>query len=176
MANEWLIGAVIVILLFGFVVFFGAPYVPSKRRELKRAFTQLYPLGTDDTLVDLGAGDGIVLRMAARRGARAIGYELNPILVLLAKLLSRHDDEVSVRLGNMWKVQLPKETTVVYVFGDGRDIKKLFMRVSKEATRLGKPIKIISYGFDLPGITPEKTVGAHHLYTLKPLQSRKGTV
>ena len=87
----------IVVLLFGFVVFRGAPYVPSKRRDIKRAFEELYPLDDSDTLVDIGSGDGVVLRMAAKRGAHAVGYELNPILVLVSRWLSRKYTTVTIR-------------------------------------------------------------------------------
>ena len=50
----WLLFAIVVI--FGFVVCRGAPYVPSRKRELAVAFDQLYPLGSKDVLVDIGAG------------------------------------------------------------------------------------------------------------------------
>ena len=74
-----------VVLLFGFVAFTGAPYVPSRRRDLQKAFDELYRLKKTDVLVDIGSGDGIVLREASRRGARAIGYELQPLLVLISR-------------------------------------------------------------------------------------------
>ena len=87
-----------VVLLFGFVAFTGAPYVPSRRRDLQKAFDELYRLKKTDMLVDIGSGDGVVLREASRRGARAIGYELQPLLVLISRWLSRHDEKVSVRV------------------------------------------------------------------------------
>lgn len=167
----WLIGALI--LLFGFVVFWGAPYVPSKKRDINEALSELYALGKKDVLLDIGSGDGIVLRMASRRGARAIGYELNPVLVLLSRFLSRNDKKVSVQLANFWHVPFPSDVTVVYTFGESRDIKKMASRVAREAERLGRPIFFISYAFAVPGDTPVKTAGAYFLYTYKPLQIKK---
>ncbi len=40
----------------------------------------LAELRSGERLVDLGSGDGRVLLSAARRGARAVGYELDPDL------------------------------------------------------------------------------------------------
>lgn len=156
------------VLAIGFVVFFGAPYVPSKRRELERAFDELYPIGKDDVLVDVGSGDGIVLREAAKRGARAVGYELNPIFVALSRWLSRRFAGISVRLGNMWQVIFPPETTVVYAFVVSRDSVKLARKMQKETTHLGRPLMLVTYGADLPGIEPKRRLGAHTLYVFTP--------
>jgi len=161
---------VLIVLLFGFVVFFGAPYVPSKKGETERAFDELYPLGPTDTLVDIGSGDGIVLRLAAKRGAKAVGYEINPVLVVISRWLSRSNLKVTVFFASFWRAELPAETTVVYVFGDSRDIKKMAGKVQDTASRLGRPLSFISYAIAVPEMTPVKQVGAHYLYTIEPLQ------
>lgn len=167
----WLAGAVI--LMFGFVVFKGAPYVPSKKRELIEAFDELYHVDASDVLVDIGSGDGIVLREAAKRGARAIGYELNPILVVISRWLSRNDPRVTVYLADYWRTTFPLETTVVYTFGESRDIIKMAQKVAREAERLGRPLVFISYGFAVPGQTPAKKIGAYFLYQYTPLQIKR---
>src|SRR5690606_4006505 len=97
-------------------VFFGAPYLPSHHNETKQAFEELYPLSKSDVLVDIGSGDGIILRLAAERGARAVGYELNPALVVLSRFLSRKYQGVKVVTANFWFSHLPKDATVVYAF------------------------------------------------------------
>ena len=163
----WLLFAIVVI--FGFVVFRGAPYVPSRKRELAVAFDQLYPLGSNDVLVDIGSGDGIVLREAAKRGAKAVGYELNFILVGITRWLSRGNPLVQVRLVDFWLTRLPSEVTVVYVFGESRDIEKMAQKVVDEATRLNKKIAFISYGFAVPNKKPVKKTGAYYLYEFAPL-------
>ncbi|MDB5168066.1 MAG: hypothetical protein JWO55_324 [Candidatus Saccharibacteria bacterium] len=164
----WLLAAVVVI--FGFVVFRGAPYVPSRKKELIAAFDELYPLSEKDVLVDIGSGDGIVLREAAKRHARAIGYELNPLLVIISRFLSRRQPLVETYLADFWFVSLPPETTVVYVFGESRDITKMVNKVADEAQRLKKPLAFISYGFAVPNLMPVKKTGAYYLYQLSPLQ------
>lgn len=163
----------LIVLLFGFVVFKGAPYVPSKKRELRAAFRELYPLNKTDVLVDIGSGDGIVLREAAQCGARAIGYELNPLLVLISKWLSRRDGTVDIIMADFWKARLPKDTTVVYTFGESRDIGKMARFVAQEASRLDKPLFLISYGFAVPHQPPYKTYQAYYLYHFAPLHTKK---
>lgn len=157
--------AAVLAILFGFVVFFGAPYVPSKRRELERALDELYPVGKDDVLIDVGSGDGVVLREAAKRGAKAVGYELNPIFVAISWWLSRKYPGVQVRLGNMWQVKFPQGTTVVYAFAVSRDSAKLARKMQAEAARLGRPLLLLTYGLPtLAGQEPERRLGAHALY------------
>ncbi len=164
----WLLAAIV--LLFGFVVFFGAPYVPSKKKDVKRAFSELYPLSPSDTLVDIGSGDGLVLRQAAEKGAHAVGYELNPVLVYISRFLSRNYPLVITHLANFWKVQLPTETTVVYTFGDSRDIARMAEKVTKSASELNRPLYFISYAVIVPGREPIKQIGPHYLYRIEPLQ------
>lgn len=164
----WLIAAVI--LLFGFVVFRGAPYVPSHRKEVERAFDTLYVVGESDVVVDVGSGDGIILRLARQRGARAVGYELNPALVLIARLLSWRDENVRVALRDFWLTPLPDETTLVYGFCVSRDMKKMTNKMQHEANRLQRPLHYIGYGSTLQGVTVERSLGAHHLYMFVPLQ------
>jgi SAM-dependent methyltransferase len=167
----WLFAAVV--LLFGFVVFRGAPYVPSHRKDVAKAFGQLYEVGEKDIVVDVGSGDGIILRMAARRGARAVGYELNPALVMISRFLSRRNKKITVHLSDFWFVKLPAETTLVYVFAVERDVKKLAAKFQAEADRLGRPFHVISYGSELPSPPQLKTIGAHHLYIFRPLHEVK---
>lgn len=118
-----------------------------------------------------------MLREASKRGAHAIGYEIHPVLVAIAKLLSRNDDKVMVVLANFSRtVEMPANTTVVYTFGDGRDIAKMYRKVQQEATRIGRELSFISYAFEVPGVKLHKSIGAHHLYKVKPLQSTTETV
>lgn len=140
---------------------------------MRRAFRLLYPLNTKDVLIDLGSGDGLVLREAAKRGAKAIGYELNPVLTWIARWLSRGNKNITVHIANMWRIAFPRDTTVVYAFVVSRDVRKVAKKIQLETDRLGKPLKFISYGCELPGKTPIKTNGAHFLYDFIPLQKTK---
>lgn len=167
----WVFAAIV--LAFGFVVFWGAPYVPSKRKELKAAFDELYPLKKSDVVVDIGSGDGVVLREAALHGAGAIGYELNPLLVAITRLASRREPKVQAHVANFWNIHLPEETTVIYIFAVSRDIGKLGEKIAEEATALNKKLTVITYGSQIPGRKALRVLGAHSLYEFAPLQATK---
>lgn len=159
----WIIAGIA--LLFGFVVFWGAPYVPTRRQQVKQAFDELYKVKPGDVVVDVGSGDGVLLRAAVRRGAKAVGYELNPLLVLVTKLLSKKEAfNMRVVCANFWKQTLPPETTLVYTFLDKRDIEKMELFMIRQARGRQRPLHLISYGFRLPNTVEVKRVGPLFLY------------
>lgn len=168
--------AFIVVLMFGLVVFSGSPYVPSRKKYLKTALTDLYPIDTNDLLVDIGSGDGIVLREAAKLGAHAVGYEINPILVFISRFLSINQNLIDVRFANFWQAQIPNNTTLIYVFSATRDIEKITKKIQEETNRIGHKICAISYGTKFCGVEHLKDVEAYHLYIFNPLQSSKAQV
>lgn len=172
----WILVAGIIVVFLGFAVFFGAPYVPSRKKYIKRAFTRLYPVTAKDVVVDIGSGDGVVLRVASGLGARAIGYEIHPLLILISRWLSAGDRKVSIKLANFWHAPLPAETTLVYIFSVSRDSKKLIRKIQQESNRLDKELFLMTYASPLPGLTAEKTLDAYHLYRFAPLQAPKAQV
>ena len=161
---KWCILAIV--LLFAATALTGAPYVPSRRRELKLLFKNLYKIGPKDFLVDLGSGDGVVLKAAGEQGASGLGIELNPFLVAIAKIRLCKYKNLAVRCGNLFKLEFPKETTVVYIFGDGRDIEKMFSVVQNQADKLKKDLFIISHGFKSSHRKPIKKYRAYFLYKI----------
>jgi hypothetical protein len=166
----YIIGTVAV--LIGISAFFGAPYVPSHRKDVKRLFDDLAPVGEGDVVLDIGSGDGLVLREASRRGARAVGYEIHPLFVAISKLASLGDARVQVKWTNAWTAPFPKGVTLIYAFAVGRDGAKLAKKVQKEAHALNRPLTLVCYGNALPKRTPVRTAGAYHLYVFEPLHLR----
>lgn len=61
------------------------PFVVTPARAVERMLA-MAQVGPDDTLIDLGSGDGrIVIQAAKRHGARALGIEMDPALVALSR-------------------------------------------------------------------------------------------
>ncbi|HET8689975.1 MAG TPA: hypothetical protein VFL81_00880 [Candidatus Saccharimonadales bacterium] len=161
----WLL-AILFILTFG-VVFFGAPYVPTKQKDVERLFELVDFDG--GRLVDFGAGDGRLMLAAAKRGIESSGWELSPVIWLIAWLrLRRYRREAQLHFGSFWRARLPDDTTAVFTFLVGHQMKKLERLVEKEAGRLNRPIRLISYGFDLADRTPEKQQDALIVYRFEP--------
>lgn len=169
--NGFIWGLTAIALLFGFVVFFGSPYVRTLRSDRKRVFDELYKLSPDDLVVDLGSGDGVILREISARGARAYGIELNPALVVISRLLSRRDNRVKIVLGNLRTTVFPDDTTLVYAFINTAHAEAVGRIIQRESVRIGRELYVVSYGANIPKLKIEKKKGAYTLYrtTLRPV-------
>lgn len=153
--------------LFVFVVgggaLFGAPYLPTRRRQIE-ALIKLTKPTAKDLFVDLGCGDGRLLKAMAKCGARAVGYEVNPFWVLVAKLRTWPERRlVKVVWANMWGQRIPTDATIIYVFL----IRGWMERLEKKLTREAKGKVAVSYGFKLPGLSARKTLDGLHVYDIK---------
>lgn len=149
------------VLVFGLVVFVGAPYLPTLKSDREAVFT-LLELRAGQHLLELGSGDGRVLLEAARRGIRATGYELNPILVLWSKFITRHHRElVTVKWGNYWLVKWP-EADAIYVFLLQKYMPKLDKKIVRNYP--GKNVKLVSLAFKITSKKPIKQLGSLYLY------------
>jgi SAM-dependent methyltransferase len=81
------ISFVVLVLYFVFADGRGVPWVPTSM-NLVHTMLRMAEVGSGDLVYDLGCGDGRVLVAAARRyGARAVGYEINPLRYLWCQLL-----------------------------------------------------------------------------------------
>lgn len=159
----WFVGAAIAAFLL--VVLRGAPYVPTHKPAVEHALDML-DLPKGSTILDLGSGDGVVLKAAAQRGYNAIGYEINPILCVISYLRCwKYRGQVSVRWRDFWLAGMPKDVDAVFVFLAGPYLHKLHKKLSREHTR---PLKVVSYGFLIPDAgEPVKSANALHLYRYK---------
>lgn len=158
-----------VVFLFGFVVLFGAPYVPTFSRQANAAI-DLMDLKEGETLVELGSGDGAVLLVAARRGIRGIGYELNPLLVVISRLRCwRYRHMVQIHCRNFWHSPLPT-CDGVYVFLLDRFMTRLDAKIEHEAKR---PVKLVSYAYQVPGSKPVRKNAGMFLYAYPAASSKK---
>lgn len=155
-----LLSIVIAVLLicFGGVLLFGAPYLPSLTPQVKAAL-ELSELKKGDRLLELGCGDGKVLLAAARAGAVATGYELNPILALIAWARTRkYRKQVKVVWGDFWRADWPV-TDVIFVFLLPKYMAKLDTKIVQTSS---KPVRLVSFAFQIKDCKPTKVL--HDVY------------
>ncbi|HEU5004867.1 MAG TPA: hypothetical protein VFT49_02145 [Candidatus Saccharimonadales bacterium] len=158
----------IVMVGFGIVVFFGAPYLPTLQSQRQTAL-KLLDLKPGQTLYDLGCGDGRMLKTAAQAGLYAVGYELNPVLVAVAKIINwPYRKQVRVVWGNYWSTDISKADGIFIFLLD-----KYMTKFDKKVKNLNKPIKVASYTFEIPGKEPVKKQNAVFLYSYEPIASSK---
>jgi 16S rRNA A1518/A1519 N6-dimethyltransferase RsmA/KsgA/DIM1 with predicted DNA glycosylase/AP lyase activity len=154
----WIVVAIVA--SFSFVLLFGAPYLPTLHKQAEAAF-KLLDLQPGNTLIELGCGDGKLLRMAAKKGYRAVGYELNPILYLVAVLSTlKYRGSVRVKYGNFWNSRLPK-AEAIFVFLLPKYMEKLDKFIVQQ---YGKNIKLVSFAFEIPTKRPSATKDGVFLY------------
>lgn len=152
---------ILVILLFGYVVFFGAPYVPTLGKQTQTAL-DLLDLKPGQTLLELGCGDGKVMIAAAKQGIHVVGYELNPILAAIAWLRTRRfGSNVQVVWGNYWHKDWPL-TDGIFVFLLDKYMTRLDNLVIQKYQ--GKKIKLVSFAFEISDKKPVKKRDGLFLY------------
>lgn len=161
---EYLLGfGLIVGGLFGFVVAFGAPYLPTLSQQQAVALDML-DMKPGQTLLELGCGDGKVALAAARRGWNVVGYELNPVLALVAWLRTwRYRRQVRIVLGNFWVKRWPMADGI-FVFLLDRYMVKLDKKIIQEYSQ---PVKLVSFAFQVPGRKPLRQKQGLYLYWYK---------
>ncbi|MBI4021898.1 MAG: hypothetical protein HY372_00930 [Candidatus Andersenbacteria bacterium] len=159
----------------------GAPYVPTYRRALIAAF-DFIQLGPGDALVDLGAGDGKVVRLAAQRGASAIGFELSPIMWVIAVLWSLRYPHARVYLRNFYRQSLQQtlmplsrrsnQRTILFTFLMPQNMERVRRYLASQSVQAAR--YFLSYMFPLPNTEPVKIIrvprcGPVYIYDLRPL-------
>jgi SAM-dependent methyltransferase len=122
-------------------------YTSTARVKIRTAL-EAVTMKPGELLVDIGCGDGRVLRMARKLyGVRCLGFEINPIAFVKAKLLTAGRRGIEVRYCNFWKADL-REANVVscYLFPDV--MRRLGVKLGKE---LNTGTRVISFNFPIPG-------------------------
>lgn len=162
----WLLGLLLLLFFLSFcvVLFFGPPYLPTLGPQVETAL-DLADLKAGETLLELGCGDGKVLVAAARRGWRAVGYELNPVLVLVCRVRTwRYRKLVSVHWGNFLTQPWPP-AEAIFIFGLQRIMPKLDKKVMQSISR---PVKLLSFAFTIPERDAVASKNGIHVYMYKP--------
>lgn len=143
-------GAILLILAYGAVLLFGAPYFPSLKPHINAAL-KLLDLKEGQVVYDLGCGDGRFLRVAAKAGYKAVGYELNPFMFLVSWISTRkYGRRVQVKMRNFWKADI-SQADAIYIFLLDKYMKQLDDKLKREAK---KGLKLASHTFQVPGKKP----------------------
>ncbi|KAG8506350.1 Protein N-lysine methyltransferase FAM173A, partial [Galemys pyrenaicus] len=133
------------------------PYVGASPRQVENVLSLLH--GRGGKTVDLGSGDGRIVLAAHRAGLRpALGYELNPWLLGLARLHAWRAGcagSVSYHREDLWKVSL-RDCHNVSVFLAPSVLPLLEGKLQEE---LPAGARVVSGRFPLPTWQPVEVVG-----------------
>jgi SAM-dependent methyltransferase len=144
----------------------GAAFIPTPIK-IVRKMLEIADVKRDDHIIDLGSGDGrIIIEVAKKYQANAVGIEADPFRVLWSRSRIRSndlEDKVDVVWGNFFKTDLSK-ATIVTVF-QGQGINNKLMKKFEEELEPGT--RVVSYSFTFDGWEPIKKDPDTEVYLYK---------
>ncbi len=147
-----------IVLLFGVTVYTlallysalrGSPYVATKKKLLEPILKEM-GLKKGQKFLELGCGDGRILRMAALHyGVSGLGIDINPIIIWWARWKTLKHPRLNIRFetADLFKTPL-RGYDVIYLFLMPELLKKLGPKLESEAK---KGTLIVSHGFTIDG-------------------------
>ena len=174
---DWEIVGALIISVFliptAYAGFIGAPWAPTRMNSVKKAFDDM-EVGEKDLVVDLGAGNGAIIREAAKRGAHGVGYELSPIMWIVGILNTLKQKGARMVYGNFFKKVLPKKTTIVFLFLMPKNMNQVGGYLSKQP--IDNKTLVLSYAFPFTEVKSmntfrEKNCAPLYLYEMSALRA-----
>lgn len=159
------LGFVVYLLYFIIAFLIGGPFVPSNNKTA-HAMVTLATLKKGMTVYDLGSGDGRMLFLAADQGAKAIGYELNPILAFYTKIrswFSPNRKNITVHCKNFWTADI-HDADVIFVYLLPWHMERLGEKIQREAK---KGTVVISNSFIFPHWNIIREDPSNHVYAFR---------
>jgi SAM-dependent methyltransferase len=131
------------------------PFVPSPQ-EVVDKMIEVGGVKKGDTVYDLGSGDGRIVIAAAKKGARAVGFEIDPALVKEARDNIRKagvQELAEIRNEDILTVDLsPASVVTMYLLPDvNLKLKPNLLSQLKPGSR------IVSHSFDMGEWKPDTT-------------------
>ncbi len=156
-----LVSFIVILLIPGFyAALTSGPFVPSSRKR-HRTMLKLADFQPDDTVYDLGCGDGRLVFRASKLVKKAIGYELSIPLYLFGKIRQLFNSKnTSIRYGNIWK-QDYKDADVIFCYLLPNAMKQFYKEIWP---KLKPGTRVISNAFPIHEIKPVKKEGKVYLY------------
>lgn len=163
----WDVALIFLLLLVLIPAFYamikGAPYVPTAKRDIESMLKIGY-FKKGDRVVELGFGDGRVMRAIEKTGATVSGYEFSPATYWAGRVVHfLKGGKGKMYYGDFWK-QNYDETDVLVGF---LLVKAMENFKKKIWPRLKPGTRVISNHFLLPGVKEVAREGNVFLYVKK---------
>lgn len=149
-------------ILYAYFLNKGAVYYPSTK-EAAVKMLNLAKVTKKDTIIDFGSGDGVVVIETAKMGIKAIGYELDPILVLESRKKIKDlglENLAEIRLKNMYEADV-NEGTILYFYQFPQYMDRFEKILNKKLTH---PVKVVSNRYQFSKRKPDKQMDKIYLY------------
>jgi SAM-dependent methyltransferase len=124
----------------------GAPFVPTPMRAVRKMLATA-GIKKGDNVIDIGCGDGRLCYLASKEfGAKAIGYELSPVVYLIAKIRQLlWKSKAKIKYGDFRRHDLSDADHIVtYMLPE--TLEKFIPKFEKD---LKKGARVTSYAFHI---------------------------
>ena len=184
----------VIIVIFSFPQFSPIPYFPSNGKDIQIILEALH-IRKNQTIIDLGAGDGVVILHAAsnayekKLNTQFIAVEINPVLLCILhirRLLHPNRSNIQIINANMFSMDYAPLTTnrqppysaiaprgrpiTFYIYISPWFIDKTIVNI----TRQMKIFELVSYFYQvkcLPNYQEKKEEGIHAVFSYQPPNS-----
>lgn len=129
-------------------------WLPTPEALVERMLS-MAEVGPDDVVYDLGSGDGRLVIAAARRGARAVGVEFDPELVLLSERRAREagvGGRARFVRGDIFETDFSEATVVTLYL-----LPSLNMRLRPTLLRMRPGTRVAAHAFGMEDWEPDES-------------------
>jgi SAM-dependent methyltransferase len=130
------------------------PFVPTPQ-EVVDKMVELAAVKKEDVVYDLGSGDGRIVITAAKKGARAVGFEIDPDLV--------KESRENIRKAGLEKLAEIRQQDILTVDLSGATVVTMYLlpdvnlRLKPHLLSQLKPgSRVVSHAFDMGDWKPDK--------------------
>lgn len=124
--------------------------------SLVEAMLDVAKVTPSDYVIDLGSGDGRIVIAAAKRGARAVGFEFNPDMVALSRRNAEKEgvsDKATFVNADLFESDFSKATVITMYL-----LPQLNLKLRPKLLDLKPGTRIVSHAFTMGEWNPDKTV------------------
>jgi SAM-dependent methyltransferase len=130
-------------------------YVPTPH-DVVAKMLEMAKVKKGDIVYDLGCGDGRIVVAAAKKGAKATGYDINPERVKEAKAhIKKNKVEKSAEIfeEDIFTLDLSKANVITLYL-----LPELNVKLIPQLEKLKPGSRIVSHSFDMAGVKPDREV------------------
>jgi SAM-dependent methyltransferase len=130
-------------------------WVPTAE-SLVEAMLDLAGVTPNDYVIDLGSGDGRIVIAAAKRGARAVGFEYNPDMVELSRKNAKKEgvsDRASFMNADLFESNFSEATVITMYL-----LPQLNLKLRPIILELKPGTRIVSHAFDMGDWNADQTI------------------
>jgi 16S rRNA A1518/A1519 N6-dimethyltransferase RsmA/KsgA/DIM1 with predicted DNA glycosylase/AP lyase activity len=163
---------IVILYIFSSPTLSPIPYFPSQKVDIPLIIKALN-LTNNQTVIDLGAGDGIVIFAAAQEALKKklntkfIAIEINPVLLLIMyikKIFHPNRKNIKIVYADMFKLNFKKLLTfdfsllTFYLYISPWFLKKVITNINSQLATNKQQLTIVSYMYTIKSLKEKERI------------------